>query len=192
VTWAPSSRWSRALLLLLAVLLPSCGVQSQQRSEPVPTAELPTSEERRAPTAGASPAAVTVYFTDEAGGADRRLVELQRRAEAATPDAAVRVLLQGSDRYGAATAIPPATRVRSVQVRDGTMRIDVSEDFLRVRGTDQLLAVAQVVWTVTEFPAVDAVLLQVSGRPLPLPVDGGEVTNGPVRREQYAAFAPRD
>lgn len=182
-------RTSPALVALAAcVLLPACGVQPQDGASLVPAREVP---QGLVPTGAAPPqpraTEVVLYVVD--GG---RLVRARAEAERADAESALLALLSHSSRGTSTTAVPPGTEVRGVLVQDGVLSIDLTEPFGLVRGPEQLLAVAQVVWTVTEFPDVRRVLLRVEGEPLDLPVDDGPVSDRPVDREDYRSIGPSD
>ena len=66
--------------------------------------------------------------------------------------------------------------------------IGVSREFTEVAGGNQLLATAQVVFTVTEFPGVEAVRITADGSPVEVPTDDG-LTDEPVGRDDYASVA---
>jgi hypothetical protein len=65
----------------------------------------------------------------------------------------------------------------------------VTRGFISIGGGNQLLAVAQVLWTLTEFPGIDGVLFVLDGPLVAVPTDDG-LTDRPVDRADYAAVAP--
>jgi spore germination protein GerM len=71
---------------------------------------------------------------------------------------------------------------------DAVVTVAVSREFTEVAGGNQLLATAQVVFTVTEVPGVAAVRVTADGSPVEVPTDAG-LTDEPVRREDYASVA---
>ena len=164
----------------------ACGVQPQDDVEPVPAHLLPTEVRPRTP---APPAAATVdVYLVESG----RLVRHTQPGSGEGPVPALRSLLSAPAPQGTRrTAVPAGTSLRSASQEGDLVSLDLSGAFGDVRGRDQLLAVAQVVWTVTGQPPVRRVRLTVDGRELPLPVDTGAASSGPVTREDYASVAPR-
>ena len=174
---------------LLCVLLCSCGVRAQDGPEPLPPEVLPSD---LAPSATSSPVptatatTVPVYLVE--GG---RLVRLERPAPRRTVDQALAALLSAGDADDVRrSAVPPGTVVERLHRRGDLLSVELSAQFGQVRGRDQLLAVAQVVWTATEFPPVRSVDVLVDGRRIELPVEQGEVSAGPADRDDYRSVGP--
>ena len=102
---------------------------------------------------------------------------------------ALRALLRGPDpaeaQAGLVTAIPPRTGVGvNIPVVDGIARVDLTSEFLREKsGWPMHLRHAQIVFTLTQFPRVDRVVVLVEGEPSL----GG---TDPVGRDDFAEVAP--
>jgi spore germination protein GerM len=77
-----------------------------------------------------------------------------------------------------------------VQVAGDLVAVDLSARFADVRGRDQLLAVAQVVYSLTERPPLRRVRLTVEGRALPVPTDSGPAESPFVVRADFLSVAP--
>jgi hypothetical protein len=177
-----------AVLALAAVpVLAGCGVGAQSAPEAV-SIPRPTTPS----TGGAGDAAgdrVTVWFVR--GG---RLEAAERPAEDRGVDAALHALAAGPTRAevldGLQTALSPQSLTPDRPVTaDAVVTVGVSREFTEVAGGNQLLAVAQVVFTVTEVPGVAAVRIIAEGSPVEVPTDDG-LTADPVGREDYASVAP--
>ena len=54
-----------------------------------------------------------------------------------------------------------------------------------VTGRQQILALAQVVYTATELPSVDRVLFQIDGENVEVPNGNGKLTSSPLGRLSY-------
>lgn len=176
----------RAAALVLAAVLCGCGVQPQDDAEQVPAEQLPT-ELRAGPSADGTSTEVDVYLVEQG-----RLVRHAQPAAGDDPVSALRSLLAApAPQATRRTAVPAGTRVVSVSVDGDLAAVALSGEFGDVRGRDQLLAVAQVVWTLTESGELRRVQLSVAGRELPLPVDSGAAVDGPVTRAQYASVGPQ-
>src|SRR5690606_15313075 len=68
---------------------------------------------------------------------------------------------------GFGTAIPAGTTLNGVVVADGVATVDLSGDFASGGGSASMQArVAQVVFTLTQFPTVDSVDFELDGEPL--------------------------
>ena len=127
--------------------------------------------------------ALEVWFAEHG-----RLVERLRTHSATrqVATAAVKALLGGPDRTeraaGIGTEIPRETRLNSIAISGGVARIDLSSDYQSGASLRSLqLRLAQVVYTLTQFPTVSAVRLSVDGEP---------VLDHAVGRSAYRALAP--
>jgi spore germination protein GerM len=63
------------------------------------------------------------------------------------------------------TAIPDGARLLGLEVVQGIATVDLSREFEPSSGTTgELLTLAQVVYTLTQFPTVDAVRFELEGK----------------------------
>ncbi len=170
---------------LLIGLITGCGVG------PEPAPERLTIPAPPAMDIGVQPETdgreLTLYFIR---GAD--LAAVPRLTAQADADAALSALSEGPTRgevlSGLRTALSP--QMLSAERRlGGLTAVSVTREFTEVAGGNQLLAVAQVVWTLTELPGVSQVRFLVDGMPVEVPTDQG-LTDQPVRREDYRSAAP--
>jgi hypothetical protein len=175
-----------AVLLLLVVC--ACGVSEQDRPEPV---EVPAAPPARAGSASANGGAeVAVFFIRGA-----RLEEVPRSAPRSDIPTALDLLVGGPTRAevlgGLRTALAPQPlEPRVAAPLSQVVTVDVTRDFTDVAGGNQLRAVAQVVWTATQFPEVQLVRFTAEGEELEVPTDQG-LTDRPVSRSDYGSVAPR-
>ena len=178
-------------LALVGVLLAGCGVRSQDAPELLPPEVVPTelrppAASSTAPSAEPTATTVPVYLVE-----GDRLVREERPARRRAVEEALTALLTAGEAQGSRrSAVPPGTAVERVSVRGDLLSIELSAPFAEVRGPDQVLAVAQLVWTATEFPPVRRVDLLVGGRSIELPVDRGVVASGPAGRADYLSVGP--
>jgi len=123
---------------------------------------------------------------------DNRLVHMTR--ELANPnssliDAVITDAIAGPTpaeaRSGIWSAIPPGTSLLGTSVEDGVAEIDLSSDFAAIGGTDEVLAVAQIVWSVTALSEVDTVVLLLDGSPTSAPRADGVLVSGPLDEDDY-------
>lgn len=170
---------------VVALVATGCGVPLQDepvvlRVSPAPS---PTSPD------GAGTRLVDVYMISEG-----HLVPQLRTAEDRSASSAVELLAEGlieSEREsGMTTAVAPGKYVIE-EVPGPTFVIDVPLQFTQVEGDLQLLAAAQLVWTVTDLRPEGEVVVAFDGEALELPTDRG-LTSDPVRRQDYASVAPQD
>ena len=123
----------------------------------------------------ASPAATTtvrVYlFQPDPGGGDAHLVPVLRTVPAtlAVATAAVRELLAGpaSDERGLLTMIPAGSQLLGITIDGSVATVDLSGAFESGGGSMSMFGrLAQLIYTVTQFPTVDAVRLRLDGQPV--------------------------
>jgi spore germination protein GerM len=76
--------------------------------------------------------------------------------------------------------------VRRVALRAGTAHADLQPALSNLGGTEQLLAIAQLVCTLTHRPGVGLVSFTLDGAPVDVPRGDGSLTAGPVSRDDYA------
>lgn len=176
---------SRRLLHVLAwsslpFLTAACGVPTQDRAERLGDQGAVALVDPPLPARPGS-VSVSVYLIR---GAD--LVAVPRAVNTVTVDAAVQALIAGPSSEEAAgglhSAVGPSTRVRKAVVEGGVARIDLSSPFAQARSEDQVVAVAQFVYTVTGLANVDAVSITVDGEPIEVPTPDGGLKSGPLRR----------
>jgi len=181
---------SRGLLVILALatlLLAGC-IPSPQ-DDPTPIAvPAPTTTATDEPAPGGSEE-VTLYFLD-----DGRLHPVQRPVFDTSPGKRLELLLAGPTAAEAAagvrTAVAPGDVLSSARYSaPDTSVVNATPGFARISGPDQLLALAQVVWTLTEHPGTSQVSVILDGTELEVPTDHG-LSKVPVRRSEYTSVAP--
>ena len=184
-------RRALALALGAVVLTGGCGIGPQDEPEDLDVGSLPSVT--ATPTTSAAGFPVRLWFLRE-----DRLVEVRRSAPDPAPDTALDLLAEGPTpeeaREGLTTAVSGAPTILDGPAdgdADGVVTVDVPPAFTGVAGDDQLRAVAQVVWTVTEFDGVDAVRFTTEDEPLEVPTDQG-LSDQPVDRDDYASLAPAE
>lgn len=175
------------VIALAVLLLAGCIPGPQDEPTPIVVPAPATAVPDRPAARGSR--TVTVYF--QQGG---RLHPVERPAFDTSPAARLELLLAGPSAAEAAAGVRTAVAPRGVlthvtYVVPDTAVVEVSPAFAQISGADQLLAVAQVVWTLTEHPSTSLVSVAVDGRPLEVPTDRG-LSRVPVRRSAYASVAP--
>ena len=175
---------------VVCVLLSACGVRAQDGPEQLPPGVLPSelrhqSSASATPSTGSTVTTVPVYLVEGS-----RLVREERPARRRSLEDALTALLTAGPQGARRSAVPPGTVVEGLTARGARVSIELSAPFAEVRGRDQVLAAAQVVWTATEHTPVREVELLVDGRRIELPVDEGEVTEGPAERRDYWSVRP--
>ena len=87
--------------------------------------------------------------------------------------------------------IPPGTEVLDLTITDGIATIDLSEEFAAPGGSlEEQARLAQVVFTLTQFPTVDGVNLEIEGEPVTTYGSHGLVLDGPQDRSNFEDLSP--
>ncbi len=199
-----------ALLTLLVGVLVGCGYGDEVKDGgPVstqPGATVPTTSngsgggsattEDFSPTTtsdvSGQPIQVSVYFTrsEKIGAAHRQIPYTKEVAKAA-----VEQLLKGPNvqekEVGMFTAVPDGTLFLGVSVADKVATVDLSKEFESGGGTLSMsLRLAQVVYTLTQFPSVEKVQFRLDGKPVEVFGGEGLILDHPVGRADYEELTP--
>lgn len=185
-------RRQAALVLTLSVLAAGCGLPVQERPAPLRTNPVPT--ETEPPPRGAY--AVQVYLVEEG-----RLVPAIRRTDDRSPESLLEILTEGPTAIEEADGVTTALSPGPFKVKEGSAAssptssaqvvVEVPAEFTQVDGDLQLLATAQLVWTVTDPRPRGWVRMVHDGEVIELPTDKG-LTSRPVRRSDFGSVAPAE
>ena len=88
------------------------------------------------------------------------------------------------------TALTEPSIVREVRVLGGIARVDLLPSVSTLPTDQQLLAVAQIVCTLTGRPGVGQVSFTLEGAPLAVPKGDGSLVTSPVARDDYGVLLP--
>lgn len=206
-----------AAALLLALFLTGCGTGDEVGdagpvtpvdpavSEPVEQTTSTTTTTSESGGAGPSPSPTTsttkasteqtqvsVYFVrgEKIGVAHRSIPKTT-----AVGAAAMRALLEGPNsrerEAGLISAIPQGTAFLGLNIKDKVATVDLSQEFASGGGTlSMTLRLAQVVYTLTQFPSVDRVQFRLDGQPVEAIGGEGLVVYPPVSRRDYEDATP--
>jgi hypothetical protein len=135
---------------------------------------------------------LNVYFLRNEGVA---LAHRTVPATTATSRAALEQLLAGPSTaergIGMGTAIPADTRLVDIDVAGGIATVELSTEFGLGGGTLSMTArLAQVVYTLTQFPTVSAVVFAENGVPITMFGTEGIMIDGPLGRADYESVTP--
>ena len=169
------------------VLMTGCGVWAQP--EPV-AIDIPVPSRSSPPEESMAPGDLTVHVYLLRGS---RLERTPRPAPDASVATTLELLASGptadETRSGLRTALAPGS-VRAGAAEADLVVVDVTRELVATSGTDQLLAVAQVVWTVTEPPSTfRRVRLMGEEGAVEVPTDRG-LSADPVTRDDFLSVAP--
>lgn len=87
---------------------------------------------------------------------------------------------------GLRSALGDTSIVGDVQLGAGIASVDLRQAISTLGGDDQLLAVAQIVCTLTARPGVGQVSFTLEGAPVNVPRGDGSLVAAPVSRDDYA------
>lgn len=195
--------WWMLVLPLLAAVFVACG-DDDASTTPVPGTAAPTATATLPPAGSPSPAVtptatpagetidLKVYFLrDEKVAAVLRTVPMTQ----AVGRAALEELLQGPNPgergTGLSSAIPDDTRLLGLDISGGVATVDFSRAFESGGGSLSMVGrLAQVVFTLTQFPTVDAVSFLLDGEPVEVFGGEGVVLDGPVDRSDFEDLTP--
>jgi spore germination protein GerM len=172
----------------------ACGVPTHDSAREVNPKDVPFEllDERAGPPVSEAFGAEeqVIYFAR-----DRHLVGTARKLP---PDSSMSRLLDALGRgpnrnevdAGLRSALPDESRFPDVSVSRGTATVDLGPRFTALSGEDQVIALAQLVYTVTGRPGVGLVRFTLDGQPTDVPRANGELTGAPVSRDDFSAVAP--
>ncbi len=107
----------------------------------------------------------------------------------ATLESAIDALRAGpsftDSQEGLRSAIPSADTIDSAMVQSGTATISLAPSFLTLPGNEQTLAIAQIVYTITNLSGVGLVVFRLGDRPLSVPTADGQPSKGALSRDDY-------
>jgi germination protein M len=111
--------------------------------------------------------------------------------------AAIEELLRGPagrevmDGAGISTAVPDGTDLLGISIEGGVATIDLSGEFASGGGSmSTMVRLAQVVYTLTQFPTVQRVILWIDGDLVTVFGSEGLVLDGPVARADFTDLLP--
>ena len=121
-----------------------------------------------------------------------------KRTQEATPrigTAAMESLLAGpsTQEQGAAVGsqIPAGTQLLGLSVDSGVATVDLTSEFESGGGSASMnMRIAQIVYTLTQFPTVKGVLFQLDGQPVDVLGGEGVIVDQPVTRKDYRSLMP--
>lgn len=178
----------RAAAVVVAALLGGCGVTTEAKprltedhSVPFDLLEPDAARLVPPPTAEVTEPVSLCFVKGE------RLVMTERRLDApvSLSDVARNLTEPPLDAEGLRTALGGPRLVADVALRAGVVTVDLTDAVSTLGGNDQLLAVAQLVCSLTARPGVGQVAFTLGGAPVDVPLADGSLTSGPVSRDSY-------
>lgn len=185
-----------AAAVLVAALVAACGVPTDSHARALPRSDVPFGllvPSTTPPTAPGAPQpteGVTVFLVS----ANRMIAVGREVTPPATLFKSLTALLGGptaqESSQGFRSAINVGTRLLSLRVQQGVATIDVSGTFVGVTSQEQILAIAQIVFTATADPSVTSVLFALDDKPVEVPRGDGTLTAAGLTRADFPTLAP--
>lgn len=187
------NRFLRFALVVALIGLLAIPLGCTRKSDPVPPppSNGGSNEETVTPPA-AEKTSVLIYLFSSA----EKVVPVRRSV---TPPAvakgALEELLIGPNAAekaaGLTSTIPAGTKLLGVTIENRTAIVDLSSDYASGGGSLSMMArVAQVVFTLTQFPTVDNVAFKMDGQPLTTLGGEGIILDQPQTRVDWEDFSP--
>jgi hypothetical protein len=188
----------RGIAIALVVALAGCsGLRAEDNDHPLADDEVPydllaasttTSTEPPPPTTTTLPWRTNLWYV--AGG---RAVQAPRQLRE-QPDVVqvLRLLLNGpsdDDQPLVRSALEAGDATIVGRPEGGTLTIALQPDFGTRSPTEQVLALAQLVLTVTEVPGVGRVAFRIGDADIAVPLPNGLLAEGSVSRDDYLVLA---
>ena len=172
--------------------VPSVGTSPNGTTEEVPTPSTQETETGTETEPSSSTVTYQVWFANDEG------LFVTYRTEASTPrvgTASLESLLEGPDSfeegYGLRTAIPDGTQLLGLSIDDGIARVDLTSEFETGGGSASMQTrLAQVTFTITQFPSVKGVVFSLDGEPIDVLGGEGVVIDHPLTRRDYGDLLP--
>jgi sporulation and spore germination protein/immunoglobulin-like protein involved in spore germination len=195
------------LAALLGIVAASCGAgRGAESAGPVPTGEPGgaggtttgsgtepgTGGSSTTPDDGAGRVTYQVWFTR---GESLFVVERTQAATERIGTAALEALLAGPDGQEQAAAVgsqvPAGTKLLGLTVADGVASVDLTSEYESGGGSASMnMRIAQIVYTLTQFPTVKGVLFELDGRRVDVLGGEGVVVDQPITRKDYRDLLP--
>ncbi|HEY3557557.1 MAG TPA: GerMN domain-containing protein [Kribbella sp.] len=188
LSWA----WVPALLVLAG-----CGVPVQADPMPIEPAAVPSqlrgSGQATSPRPSATPGRTSLQVNFVRND---KLVSLRRQAPpTARLQAVIDDLIAGpsdvEQANGVTTALPPNATLTVVTIQGSRVVLELSGDTEGRSATENVLAVGQIVLSVTALPSVDEVTFSRNGVPVEALLADGALTTEPLTESDYQSLRAR-
>ncbi len=192
----------RAVVAAIATLLvlAGCGVPVQQEPAPIDPAGVPSrlrgSSEPATGSVSATPGkpSVQVSFVRK-----DRLVSLIREVPSASAtdrlNTVIQSLLAGptdtEQANGITSALPPELALTVLDVTGSRLDLELSGETDGRSATENILAVGQIVLSVTALPSIDQVTFSRNGQPVEALLADGALTTDPLTGADYEELRSR-
>ncbi|MGH2529544.1 MAG: GerMN domain-containing protein [Actinomycetota bacterium] len=190
------------LVAVIGLFAVSCAERGPGVIGPAPTgADTPTGEPTESPVTGKT-VTLEVWFAyvprGERPDIEQEWLFATERTLPATQAVgreALTELFEGPTREeggaGVSTAVPDGTEILDLSIDDGIATVDLSSEFESGGGSASvLMRLAQLTYTLTQFPTVDEVALEIEGAPVEVFSGEGVVIDHPMARRDFDHLLP--
>ncbi len=178
---------------LLGLLAAGCGIGVGASPSTVDPKQVPFGLLRPS-TPTTSPTGPSQYVTVYLDGRQRLVAVSMRVPAPVTVEGVLVELAAGTTSEeaseGLTSPISTAAPLTVVHVGATTVTVNVSGAFTKLAGASQAVAAAQIVYTLTALPGIDAVAIRINGKRAKVPTAKGTLSAGPLDRAEYATVAP--
>lgn len=181
------------VMALCALALAGCGVGLNAEPVTVNRQNVPFGLLNAAPPTTA-PAQTQQFVTLYLAGRERLVTTTRSIAAPVTLRSVLVALGNGPTSAEAADSlespISTAAPLTMVRVTGGIVTVRVRSTFTKLAERDQVIAAAQIVYTLTAYPGIQGVAIRIGGRAARIPTAKGTLTGQPLDRADYADLAP--
>ena len=191
----PGRRPAAGVLLAALAAAGACGVAAEDHAvrhaaDDVPFNLLGEDPPTTTTTSPARSESVTVFYVSGS-----QLVAAERPLSESAPLFTVLAVMAAGPTaneavVGVRSALPGPDVVRQVGVAGGTATVDLTPNFQDIPPGDQVLALAQIVYTLTARPGIGRVAFTLGGELIDVPRGDGSLPRESMAREDYAGVAP--
>jgi hypothetical protein len=179
-------------LLAIAVFAVGCAIQPDSAPRDIPD-DLQEPETPSASAAGGVARGTDRIFLLAQDDTEQPVLRTVQRDTNNDPQALLTELISGPNpgelEAGLRSAIPSDLQLRSVRLDAGVVQVDLSDALLDLSGGDLTRAIAQIVFTASEIPAGDSVLIRVNGATQEWPDGSGTQHRGPLTTYDFNGWA---
>lgn len=178
-----------ALALAVGLLAPACGDDDSASPDRSTTTDAPAATTTTTSTAPVETTTAKVYFLR-----GETVAPVGRDVDVASPArGAVEALLAGPTGAdgGLVSNVPAGTRLLGLDISGDVATVDLSSEFSSGGGSLSMLTrVAQVVYTLTQFPTVSSVAFHIDGQPVEAIGGEGVIVDPPRTRADFEDQTP--
>ena len=188
------------MLVSAVLVLAGCGVPMQSAPVPIEPGTIPSQLQGSGRTTTTEPSTTPGRLTVQVNFVRKdKLVSLHREAPAATPPGRLSTVIQAladgptetEQADGVTTALPAELSLTVAEVHGSRVVLDLSGDTEGRSATENVLAVGQIVLSVTALPTVDEVTFSRDGEPVEALLADGALTTDPLTAADYESLQAR-